>query len=688
MSKAVQRARNGEIERAEAEERAKPRQIITPEIKQDVAFQQKLADFCRGDASHDLGDTIKFTNDVLPVFNEALPYGSNSALSEPEILHSVILGLTGTNRAEKVVSLSGKLAGVPNVTESGDTPPSPINIGYVNKNGAPVNLFTYNAVRFNIPSSTNNVADNGASCNTDFGETFVKNTKLGTKEAAFIVDFSQHHFMEKLVQGKKYANFTIHYLMTPEVVNDPAGKPNVDNKTIFSTNTGVNLYSYVQRNIDPVCYSPFTQVEANPLNNFFSKYDFVLSPIKQIFTKNSASQLVSTLDIKYIPPNSKPYTATIEDSKKQNSITSVLGYIKKIINGLTTRSLPQEKFNFNVKCQQKRGGDWFQVLCCLDARNRTYTRILPNDTSRSEWTIPDDCPVYFVSHDQIAVAYALLNGVNVIYLDYYGRIFVFTNSADSSLAGTRKPIDEILFEGIKSRYVNNTTRENFGFNELIDFANNYTKYRNEIINEEIATYNTVLNASRQTFQDPGLVNRKNSEYMTIVTQVLKDVFTAAVRLMFVKINLIDISDQIRFVTNNKDIFSNNYQKFNDNLISRLSDNINLIRGIIDKYGKIAREDTNYKTNIISWITNNIRNLDVYRAANNLTLENCGEDNKVSRIITFTRGNDTRFNDKYIFLPFIQTLSSNNDYSTPTNELNALIDLLNSVVKPSCTSPPS
>jgi hypothetical protein len=681
MSKAVQRARDAATERAKAEEAARPRQIITPQIKSDVAFQKKLADFCRGDASHDLGDTIKFTDKVLPVFNEALPNESLLALSEPEILHSVILGLTGANRTQKIDSLNSKLAEVPNVTITSEQAPSVIDIGYVN-NGQNVNLFKYNVVRFNIPSSTNNVTANGPSCNTDFGETFVKNTKLGTKEAAFIVDFSQHHFMEKLVQGKKYANFTIHYLMTPEVVNDPAGKPNVDNKTIFSTNTGVNLYSYVQRNIEPVCYTPFTQVEANPLNNFFSKYDFVLSPIKQIFTKNSASQLVSTLDIKYIPPSSKPYTATIEDSKKQNSITSVLGYIKKIINGLNTGSRPEEKFNFNVKCQQKRGGDWFQVLCCLDARNRTYTRILPNDTTRSEWTIPDDCPVYFVSHDQIAVAYALLNGVNVIYLDYYGRIFVFTNSADSSLAGTRKPIDEILFEGIKSRYVVNTTGEKFGFNELITYANNYTKYRNEIIREEIETYNTVLNTSRQTIQDPGLENRKNSEYMPIVTQVLKNIFTAAVRLMFVKINLIDISQQIIFVNNNKGLFSNNYQKYDDNLISRVSDNINLIRGIIDKYGKIALEDTNYKTNIINWITNNIRNLDVYRAANNLTLENCGLDNKVNRIITFTRGQDTRFNDKYIFLPFIQTLSSNNDYSPPTNELNALIELLNSVVKPS------
>ena len=664
------------------------KQIITPQVKSDIVFQQKLADFCRGDASHDLGDTIKFTDAVLPVFNEALPYQTRTALSEPEILHSVILGLTGNNRTEKVVSLNNKLTTVPDVTINPEQAPAIINIGYVN-NGAQVNLFTYNAVRFNIPSSTN-VAANGPSCRDNFGKTFVTNTKLGTTEAALIVDFSQHHFMEKLVQGES-STFKIHYLMTPEVVNDPAGKPNVDNKTLFSTNTGVGLISYVQRDIGPVCYTPFTAVESNPLNNFFSKYDFTLSPIKQIFVKKSASQLVSTLDIKYIPPNSKPYTATIEDSKKQNSITSVLGYIKKIINGLTIRSSPQEKFNFNVKCQQKRGGDWFQVLCSLDARSRTYTRILPTPTTQTEqvWTMPEDCPVYFVSHDQIAVSYALLNGVNVIYIDYYGRIFVFKNSADPSLAGTGKPISEILFEGIKSRYVINTTRENFGFNELIQYSQNYTGYRNEIIDEEINTYNTVLNASRQTIQDQGLENRKNAEYMTIVTQVLKNIFTASVRLMFVKINLIDISKETAYVSENRAMFGNDYTRYDGDdasakIIQKISDNINLIRGIIDKYGKIAASDANYKTNITNWITNNIRNLDVYRAANNLALENCGLDNKVNRIITFvnTQEQPVRFNDKYIFLPFIQTLSSNNDYSPPTNELNTLIELLNTYVKPS------
>ena len=697
FSKALQDTIRSTRKTQENDDLNRPRVTITPQVKSDIVFQQKLADFCRGDASHDLGDTIKFTDaDVLGVFNEALPYQARTTLSEPEILHSVILGLIGTTKTEKVASLNTKLATVPDVTTNPEQAPAIIDIGYVN-NGAQVNLFTYNAVRFNIPSSTNNVTANGPSCNTDFGETFVKNTKLGTKEAAFIVDFSQHHFMEKLVQGKKYKTFNIHYLMTPEVVNDPAGKPNVDNRTLFSEHTGgVNLCSYVQRNIDPVCYTPFDVSAANPLNNFFSKYDFTLSPIKQIFVKKSASQFVSTLDIKYIPPKSKPYTATIEDSKKQNSITSVLGYIKKIIKGLKITSSPQEKFNFNVKCQQKRGGDWFQVLCCLDARSRTYTRILPIDDNRPEWTIKPDCPIYFVTHDQIAVAYALLNGVNVIYIDYYGRIFVFKNSADLSLVDTVKPIDEILFQGIKSRYFNNNT--SVVIDTLIKFANNYTTKRAEIMKIEDKLYDDALKAANEKIAnlDLSLVGIENSADNTVIARILKnyrneftgnlqDIFSSAVRLMFVKINLIDISDQITFVNDNKDIFLNSYQKYSDNLIHRLSDNINLIQGVIDKYGSIAPADNGYVPKMVYWIENNIKNLDVYKCAKRLIFDSCGLDKNttISRIITFTKvipggifGNstDNRFNDKYIFLPFIQTL--------PTTELNSLINLLNTSLRTS------
>jgi hypothetical protein len=104
-------------------------------------------------------------------------------------------------------------------------------------------------------------------------------------------------------------------------------------------------------------------------------------------------------------------------------------------------------FNFNSKVQQKRGGDWFQVLACHDAKNRVYTQILP-DTGRRTVSGDDLGPVYFVTHDRIAVSYALLNGVNVIYLDYWGRVYVFKNNSDAFFNGDTKPLEEICLKSI------------------------------------------------------------------------------------------------------------------------------------------------------------------------------------------------------------------------------------------------
>ena len=51
-------------------------------------------------------------------------------------------------------------------------------------------------------------------CKSDFGKRFVENVKLGEdgNEAAIIVDFSQHGFIEDLTTGAE-SNFEVHYLI-------------------------------------------------------------------------------------------------------------------------------------------------------------------------------------------------------------------------------------------------------------------------------------------------------------------------------------------------------------------------------------------------------------------------------------------------------------------------------------------
>jgi hypothetical protein len=677
-----------------AAEAARPKQTITPQIKKDPHFQNGLAELARGDAQHDFKD-LTWGETEVNILNQGLPNTAvrESHFHETEMLYFVFSDCPVTNTKKgRDDAVEAFLRTIPDVNENGDiAEPKLLKIGYRDNNLSPIEkpLYNYTGVRFNIYTANNkDYAKYGKPVDKNWGKNFVTNA-LGGREAAFIVDFSQHHFMEKLVEGVNYANFTVHYLMTPEVVNDPAGKPNVDNKSLFQTDTGINLYSYVQRDIDPACYTPFDVEESNPLNNFFSKYDYTISPIKQIYTKGKSSQLVTTLDVKFTSGTTQPYTAIIEDSKKENSITNVLGYITKILLQLNKDTTsPQLVFNFNVKCQQKRGGDWFQVLCCLDARKRTYTRILPNDPNRLEWTIPEKCPIYFVSHDQIAVAYALLNGVNVIYLDAFGRIFVFKNQADPSLEGTGKPIAEILFDGIKAR-LNSLPG-------LIDWSKNYSEFRKKIIEDETNTYNKALEEASSKIRQ--LNTDTYRDYSPGITDIFKIIFRAAVRLMFVKINFIDVTSQTKFLSDAmppSSLLNNTFPngEVAHKNIHKCSDYINLIDGVIKKYGNIPPDTGDiFKTKMQTWVTNNVKNLDVFRAANNIDLTRNSKNHTVKeQLINFVKrgallnNEHLRSTNKYIFLPFIQTLSSNNDTSKTTNELSELINLLNTNVKNSLDS---
>lgn len=653
--------------------------IITTQIKSDQNYRNKLAYLARSDAHHDLGEEFKralyeSNSNIKTAFDSGLPAPATNAYHEGEAFASVIITANDVQiqTAQKPEELlKDQLSNVANVTNTPETTNSIFTVGV---EGQPI--FTYNVVQFIIPTTNNTSELKELSCKENFGKKFVQNTQLGGQglEAAIIVDFSQHHFIEKLVEGEEYKDFTIHYLMTPEVVNDPAGKPNVNNKSLFSSGTGgINLMSYVQTDPEPIYYSKFNEHEPNPANNFFSNYDFTLSPIQQIYTKQKAEKLITTLNIKYEMDN-KTLTDTIEDSKGENSITTVLGFIRSLIKKiLSERSVNNvANFNFNSKCQQKRGGDWFQALSCLDARNRDYTRILPSRGQPSR--LNNMCPVYFATHDRIAVAYALLNGVNVIYTDYYGRIFVFKNNADPTVKGNGKPMEEILFTGMKTKWYDGSRRDN-ELDPVLITARKYQAIRHVIFKNELSEYIKTCEDALQKIK--GL---KNEMFVSILPEILKNVFKSAVRLMFVKINLVDISNEIDFIEKNYTILNGEYVADNNPVIYKLSKSLNVIKSIEDKFGRMSGKDITAQGKIEEWLSNNVPKLDVFRAANRL-YEGTGADDEKTvtfdvRMLDFVSNDVTYKTDKYVFLPFIQTLGNINVANELSGGVQNILVILN------------
>jgi hypothetical protein len=673
--------------------------ILTPENKQNEEFQNRLARLTRSDAHHDLkkvfSDTSYQNKNIRTAFDSGIPKPASEYYHEDEAFASILISAKDSN--SNVIEINGKkdnlpsaLSNVPDCTNSKDVIPSTFTVGMP---GTP--FFDFNVVKFAMKCSTNAVAkDNTLSpCEINFGKTFVTNTKLGGdgNQAAIIVDFSQHGFVEKLTEGEPHDNFKINYLMTPEGVNDPAGKPNVTNKTLFGLTTGVKLISYVEESNDVTNYTKFDESDPNPANNFFSNYDFTLSPLNKIITIKTAEKLVTTLNIKYDNPNGKPLTNTIEDSKGENSNKTVMSYLTKLIQKIMDKNDKETSFNFNSKIQQKRGGDWFQALACINARNRTFKEILPaqlnNVPNNKTIKLESTCPVYFVTHDRIAVTFALLNGINVIYLDYYGRIFVFKNSNDPTVKGSGKPMEQILFEGIQAKWFGQSNRGqgtvSVGAGELsqiITTAKRYTTDRNKYLfgeRKETVTSTTIgkiesfyvkCNQIKQDLSDVNFVSSKDGQsqiaaFQKKYTEQLRKLFTAAVELTFININLINVEKDIKYVEENQNIFTGNYAEGKKEQVAQFSKALNNIKGVQDKFGYIEKT-ADFYTAFDNWINGNIKKLDVYKCANKiLEIQASDEENifDFQRIITFftkeppPQEGGIRKTDAHIFLPFIQDI---------------------------------
>jgi hypothetical protein len=659
------------------------KQFITTDIKQNDAFKQQLANMARGDAHHDLDEVFKrkiYENDanVKTAFDAGIPAKPNTYYDEPNCLSSIILEVVGITGNDKIENLKK----VTNVTNDADNElePTIVKVGLNSDT-----YFNYDVVQFIIECSTNAKANLAPYQGDNFGNDFfervslggITNNDLGTN-ASIIVDFTQHHFMEKLGEGKR-TNNTIYYLMTPEVVNDPAGKTNIHNKSVFENTNGVNLVSCLQNTPNPMSYTKYNPFEANPLNNFFSNYDFSLLPIKQVFTSVKNEKLISTLNINYDRGGKVPFTDTIEDSKGENSITTVIGYLRSIIQKLTKNTFGDTsndvnkkdnlQFNFNSKVQQKRGGDWFQALSCLDAKNRTYTQILPGNT-RQQIDNSVLGPVYFVTHDQIAVSYALLNGANVIYMDYYGRIYVFKNRGDPIFAEGAIPIEELLFKSMRNYWIGENREYEQLKNNCINVYNNYKTQRVSLIN----THKELLESTIKSLNSNNNLDLNNTNFTKIFTQGFKNLFYQAVTLAFVLDNFAEIFiDSDNFINEYDTLLKDksiNIQENKERII-KLNTNLNILKGLYDKFGIISNDSGLVFSN---WIVSNVKKIDIYKAVDKLNFDEYFEDNNNSiskRFINFVFKpeslNANKTTDKHIFLPYIQTL--------PYEQLDLIVNAL-------------
>ena len=636
---------------------------LNPSLKSVPSFKTVLANNASADTRHDFGINV-VTQKIQTQFNDALPSGCNSAPTEDEVLNNII------NKTSATPTFKDFLTEV--TTETSGTE---LDITFPGNTGGPITKF--NVIKY----SGTNYGDK----KKDIGKDFCEKTNLtvNTENACFVVDFNQHGFLSKLKQGTKTTNTTIHYLMTPEVVNDPAGKPSIFDKTLFDDNkTGVTFKSYIQTTPNTTNYTPYKTSELSFTNNFFSNYNFSLSPIQQSFQKGNNSSLSTTLTISFSPSSGTNFVDSIKDSKKQNSIQSLLSYINGLMKQLGT---PKGKFDFNSKLQQKRGGDWLQVLACLNTKDNDFSCILPNKGNTPSG------PVYLVTHDRIALAYALLNGVNVIYLSHNKDTFVFKNRYDKIIRENSIPIEQSSHAQIlkfKEETIGQT-----GTSEYATFQikyNTYDSFRNAIItncvtnlDEVIGNATSFLNQFKKntdSMNDTDYIYDKTKGYKTNFKKQgsspsflfhVKEIFKKAVIMSFILQTIPDISMEYNFVkTFIDDNFKTDYSGLdnqNKKDLLKVREYINSIKnGAFEVIGP-GSMSSGYEKGKANEITNKFTQLieksAIWRAIDtlfsNLTANDSKESGYIStfigRILQFSTTSESNACDQYIFIQSITNL---------------------------------
>ena len=596
--------------------------FIDTQTKSNTNFMQHLANLAASDSKHDFGQEyvkIKDDNLISNIYNTGIPKSFDKVYDESGSIKSVLQN--GNKTLQEMFP--------------GDTKTINFDIKHLEQESGKV-LHRYTGIKEYIKN--NSVYNEGGQ--------FVKNCNLSN--IILVIDFNQNGFLSMLKNGTEEKSIKMYYVMIPELENDPAGKTPVDDK-LFKRETGVDLRAMIDITDKTIVYNEYDMNSEIFYNNFFSNYNFQLSPI--ISTKGISGKVTSkSVSLNIFKKNTLGNVlnqSEIKNCKKENSIDSLLKFLKnffKIISG-NKKSDSTSDFNYNVKLQQKRSGDWFQVLACLDIYNRKFKDY--NDPNKDINFTKQNNNVYFVTHDQIACGYALIMGVNVIFINDKNA-YVLTN--DETSANEISPLER-LFNNYQPNIWSSNEEINVQFTDMRKFLDEYKllrddyldKYKKEIDKDINELYNKIV----PTLPASPSLTCNNEKEADSYMEIIKNLFHNCVLYSNIKMSLPDPTNIISDLNN--DEYLNAFKEYN---VSN-SDKINII---VNSYNKAISIKNQHTKESIVWQTSKWENLlkksDAYTSVSDWVWKK-----KISSRIKsfFTSGTTSRKNDIYLFLSFIDTI---------------------------------
>ena len=458
---------------------------------------------------------------------------NDNAVSVQDLFDIAIIAAAGAavGTPAAAAALQAVAAGGPMPTIEFIIGPHPDDIPGLN----PVIAHTYVATRTPIynPGTGQSIPSNHAANTT---HNFIMQNP-GMHNSVHIVDSDTFKFNHYLKQGEPDPNSIIKIATTREGKNDAAKSKAEYNNPIFAVNTtGIQLdyWEETTETLDQRIYTSWDNNNVGATTQFCSKYNFGLTPLieKRLLSGNkkgiTCNLVISPhgdflLDAAGNPTGNitKPYSDTILDGGTNNSIGVITPFLEELFNKFIrtpnryNNGLPInvsdifDVFAYNTKLQQKRLGDWGQALACIIIylaiaflrKDRTGATLAgaPQFVNSNQAT-------FLTTGDQIAGAYTLLMGINLIFLNWptkannapaYAYVFTKKNVVDANTdpaavaAGEVVRILNRIREELKIQHENKRAYSEFlsrvvqnpspPFNLLIQFLNQYNVFRTGLI---------------------------------------------------------------------------------------------------------------------------------------------------------------------------------------------------------------
>uniref|UniRef100_A0A6C0JXN7 Uncharacterized protein n=1 Tax=viral metagenome TaxID=1070528 RepID=A0A6C0JXN7_9ZZZZ len=452
---------------------------LTAEIRPEK-FNEILADASAGDSKHDFKVISKFatwlgSSEIKQKYDTGLPSPFSRLVDEDEIL-------------ESVVSEPANYSPIVNYTEDNRDKKNIKFVWVLPDDAKQITTVTGKTFQVNRCQVKDLKSKGGMLTKKAWSDKYVGSRKFThdlkiADGSAFIIDFAAVSFNTIMTNpgltevGRQNPNTsiepqkTLYYVYASELENDPAGKTRFDDpifkpKMSGSTDTREHkLVSCIPSALTSINYTyKWNPASTNPYDKFFTNYNFQLS---ELYFDKKSKKISYATNVRIVDPRGGHDTLPIINSGKANSIGSLQGLIEGVKKFFESKKNKEVKliskntFSLNASFLQKRSGDWLQVLLCLVAKKRQFKTYIPGAANNVDNIQKEFSDIYFVTHDRIAMAFALFMGVNVI----------FTHG-DTQSAYSYKILDSRA----------ESERINFLFQEIVNKQNDIATKQNDCTN--------------------------------------------------------------------------------------------------------------------------------------------------------------------------------------------------------------